>query len=70
PSLAGIADRGWHRVTGQSAQEYIRNSILHPSDYIVAGFTDVMQKNFADLLSSADLDAVIAYLMQFGEPGN
>ncbi len=70
PSLAGIADLGGQRVTGQSAQEYIRNSILHPSDYIVAGFTDVMQKNFADLLSSAELDTVIAYLMQFGEPGN
>jgi len=67
PSLAGIADRAWHRVIGLGAAEYIRNSILHPSDYLVEGFADVMQKNFADLLSSSDIDALIAYLMQFGE---
>lgn len=63
PSLHGIADRAWYRVIGQGPQEYIRNSILNPSDYVVEGFADVMQKNFGDTLTSADLDDLIAFLM-------
>ena len=63
PSMAGIPDRAAERVEGQSAQEYLRTSILHPSDYVVEGFADVMQKNFADVISSRELDALIAYLM-------
>jgi cytochrome c2 len=63
PSLAGIPERAAERVDGQSAQEYLRISILNPSDYVVEGFADVMQKNFADVISSRELDALIAYLM-------
>lgn len=63
PSMAGIAARAGQRVSGQSAEAYMRNSILNPSDYVVEGFADVMQKNLADVLSSQDVDAVIAYLI-------
>lgn len=65
PSLWGIADTGWYRVPGLSPQEYIRNSILNPSDYIVEGFPDVMQKNLGEMLTSTDLDNIIAFLMTF-----
>ncbi len=67
PSLWGIADRGWHRVTGKSPEQYIRESVLHPSDYVVAGFQDVMQKNLGEKLSAADLDHLINFLMQYKE---
>jgi nitric oxide reductase subunit C len=63
PSLAGIATRAATRVPGQSAEQYIRNSILHPSDYVVDGFRDAMQKNFADVLSSDQINGLIAFLM-------
>jgi nitric oxide reductase subunit C len=63
PSMAGVAERAGQRVSDQSAEEYMRNSILNPSDYVVEGFADVMQKNLADVLSSQDVDAVIAYLI-------
>jgi cytochrome c2 len=63
PSLATIRDVAAGRVPGQSAQNYIRNSILNPSDYIVADFPDVMQKNFGDVVSSREVDALIAFLM-------
>src|SRR5690606_25909635 len=61
PSFWNIANHAAERVDGQSAEAYLRNSILYPSEYIVEGFQDVMQKNFAEVLSSQDINAVIAY---------
>ena len=63
PGMLGIADRASERVAGQSAEDYIRNSIINPSDYVVDGFADVMQRNFAEQLSSDDITNIIAYLM-------
>jgi mono/diheme cytochrome c family protein len=67
PSLWGIADRAWHRIPGLTPQQYIRNSVLDPSELVVDGFQDVMQKNLAEMLSSDDLDALEAFLMTFEE---
>lgn len=67
PSLAGIADRAWHRIGGVPPQEYIRESILNPSAYLVDGFQDVMQKNFAEVLTSDDINDLIAFLMTLEE---
>ena len=63
PSLAGVANRAGNRVAGLSAEEYIRNSIVHPSDFIVPGFQDVMQKNFGDVLTSDQINDLIAFLL-------
>jgi nitric oxide reductase subunit C len=63
PSLAGIASRASSRVAGLSAEEYIRTSIVHPGDFIVTGFQDVMQKNFGDVLTSDQINDLIAFLM-------
>ena len=70
PSFWNIANRAAERVEGQDAETYIRESILNPSDYIVEGFQDVMQKNLAEVLSSDDINALIAYLMTFDEEVN
>jgi nitric oxide reductase subunit C len=63
PSLAGIATRAASRISGLSAEEYIRNSMVNPSDYVVEGFPDVMAKNLALVLSSQDIADLVAYLM-------
>ncbi|MBZ0277164.1 MAG: cytochrome c [Anaerolineae bacterium] len=63
PSLAGIASRAGTRVPGMSAEEYLRNSILNPSDYVVDGFQDVMVKNFGTQLSADQINDIIAFLM-------
>lgn len=65
PTLWGIADTAWYRVPGMSPQDYIRDSILNPGAYVVEGFADVMQKNLGEMLSSTDVDHVIAFLMTF-----
>ncbi len=64
PSLAGIATRGSERIEGMDAQAYIRNSILDPSAYTVAGFPEgVMPGTLKDELTAEQLDAVVAYLL-------
>jgi len=67
PSLWGIADQGWYRGPGLSPQQYIRESVLHPSDYLVEGFPDVMQKTLGEKLSADELDGLIAFLMTYTE---
>ena len=72
PSLMGIADRAGTRVPGQSAAEYLRNSILHPNDYLVpntdtrvfaAGGDSLMFQQYADYLSDDDVNNLVAYLL-------
>lgn len=65
PSFWNIANYAGERVEGEGAETYIRNSILYPSEFVVEGFQDVMQKNFAEVLSSEDIAAITAYLMTF-----
>lgn len=65
PTFWDIANTAGERVAGEDAETYIRNSILYPSDYVLEGFADVMQKNFAEVLSSDDISAITAYLLTF-----
>lgn len=64
PSMAGIASRAGDRVAGQSAEEYIRTSILHPDDYVVEGFAPgVMVQVWEDELTEEQVDNLVAYLL-------
>ncbi|MBZ0286921.1 MAG: PQQ-dependent sugar dehydrogenase, partial [Anaerolineae bacterium] len=69
PSLYGLADRAGTRVAGLSAEEYVRQSILHPNDYIVEGFSaNFMYQNYAADLSDEDVNALIAYVLTLKQP--
>ena len=63
PSLAGVATRAETRLDGYDARDYIETSILNPSLYVVDGFKDVMPKNFGKDLTSADFNAIVAFLL-------
>ena len=63
PSLAGIATRAGTRIAGESAEAYIRNSLINPGDYVVDGFSNVMAQNLGDALSSDQINDIIAFLM-------
>lgn len=64
PSLQHIATTAKTRVANQSAEDYIHNSILMPSAYRVAGYeTGTMVPNYAASLSTAQVDALVAFLM-------
>lgn len=64
PDLTHIATIAQTIVPGQSAEEYIHESIVDPSAYVVEGFPDnVMPKNFAELISQEQMDDLIAFLL-------
>jgi len=63
PGLLNIRIRAADRVEGETVEEYIRNSILHPSDFVVEGFPDMlMPQTYADILTDEQIDNLIAYL--------
>lgn len=63
PGMLGLGERAATRVEGLSATEYLRNSILHPSDYVVENFPDLlMPQVYADLFTEEQINNLIAYL--------
>lgn len=62
PDLSRIGSVGGSRSAGQTADEYIRRSIVSPGDFIVPGYNDVMPRGLARSLSEADLDALVLFL--------
>jgi caa(3)-type oxidase subunit IV len=63
PPFSGMVDRADSRVRGESAQQYIHQSIVDPSAYVVAGYQDMMPKDFAQKFSNEQIDALVAYIM-------
>ena len=62
PSLAGIGSRAADRVPGMSAEEYLRQSILHPDAFVVPGFDGGRMPSWKGLLSDGQVDVLVRYL--------
>lgn len=64
PGLQNVSVRGETRVAGLSAVEYIRQSIMEPSAYVVEGYPDMlMPQVYASIFTDAQIDDLVAYLM-------
>ncbi len=64
PGLHGIPARAAERVEGESAEEYIYNSIVHPNDYIVEDYTEnLMPQNYSEIYTEQENYDLAAYLM-------
>jgi mono/diheme cytochrome c family protein len=64
PSMAGIASRAGSTVAGQSADDYLHDSILHPDAYLVEGFpAGTMPQVWGDELTDEQVDQLVAYLL-------
>jgi hypothetical protein len=51
------------RVSGLSAEEYIRESIITPTAFLVEGFSPVMPTTLGTDLTPQQIDDVIAFLL-------
>lgn len=66
PNLRLINETAPERVAGISAEEYIRQSIVNPNEFVVDGYAaDIMFQTYSDILTDEDIDALIAYLKTF-----
>lgn len=63
PGLLNVSIRAETRVPGQSAYDYIHESIVNPSAYVVEGFPDnLMPKIYAEIFTEQQINDIIAYL--------
>lgn len=64
PNLHGIATVAGTRVPGQSAEEYLRMSIVAPNDYIVEGYQPgIVARTYDTLLTDAQINDLVAYML-------
>lgn len=64
PSLANVGTEAGSRVSGLSAEEYLRQSILEPGDFVVEGFGGgIMPGGYSSELSDEQVDDLVAYLL-------
>jgi mono/diheme cytochrome c family protein len=64
PSLAGVGSLAGEQVSGLSAEEYLRQSILEPNAHLVEGFSaNIMPLVWSDVLTEEQVDDLIAFLM-------
>ncbi len=69
PYLYGIANVAAERVEGESAVEYLFNSIKHPNDFIAPPQGDrewgagVMPQSWSQILTDDDIYHIVAYLL-------
>jgi cytochrome c551/c552 len=63
PSFSGLAERAGERRPPLSAADYIYESIIDPSAYLVEGYSPSMPQDFAERLSDQEIGDIIAYLL-------
>jgi hypothetical protein len=64
PSLSEIGSEAGSRVSGLSAEEYLRQSILEPDAYLVEGFgAGLMPASLAGELTAQQMSDLVAYML-------
>jgi cytochrome c553 len=64
PSHAGIGTAAASRVSGQSAEDFLKESITAPEAHITEGFVaGVMYPNYGKDLSEQEINDLVAYML-------
>lgn len=72
PNLSNIGVDGATRIEGYSSEEYIHESLLEPNAFIAPNcptgpcLPNLMVQNLGDILTTEELDAIVAYLVTLG----
>jgi cytochrome c oxidase subunit 2 len=64
PALDGVGGRAASIVPGQSAEEYIRTSIVKPNAFVTPNYQPVMPGDYSQRMSDKDVDALVQYLLE------
>ena len=63
PDLTHIATVGGTRISGLSAEEYIRQSINDPTSLVVDGFAPLMPPNIRSAITDEAMEDLVAFLL-------
>ncbi len=63
PGMKGFGARAGSRVEGESAEQYVQESIIHPASFVVSGFPNAMYNQYGSQLSPQDIADLTAYLL-------
>lgn len=64
PSHAGMGTRAATAVSGQSAEDYLRESITNPNAHVTEGYAQgVMYQNYGTDLTEQEINDLVAFLM-------
>ncbi|MEW5986214.1 MAG: c-type cytochrome [Chloroflexota bacterium] len=66
PDLAGVGGRAATTVPGQSAEEYLHESLVNPCAFVVSGFDCIMPQTLLQTLGPAKITALVAFLQSQG----
>lgn len=64
PNMGNLNDNAQQRVAGQTAQEYVHNSIVNTNAFVVDGYTpNIMPQNFSQLMSEEEINGLVDWLL-------
>ncbi len=63
PNLTKIGETAATRQPGLSAEQYLRESIVNPSAFMVEGYQPIMPATFGQTLNQQQLEDLIAFLL-------
>jgi cytochrome c553 len=64
PNLSNIGNRAANTVPGQSAEDYLRTSIVEPDAYLAGGFQEgIMYREYKTKLSEQEIADLVAYML-------
>ncbi len=63
PPFEGVGSRAETRRPPLNAAEYLYESIIHPTAFVVEDYTGSMPQNFAERLTDEQIGDIIAYLL-------
>lgn len=63
PPQYNIHEIAGSRVEGQTAEEYVYESIVNPGAYLVEGYQNLMPGNFADQMTEEEIQGLVAWFL-------
>jgi len=63
PALGKIGTQAALRMEGHGARQYIEKAILHPGEYVLEGYPNVMPPDYDKKLSGQEIDELVVYLL-------
>jgi len=64
PTMIGISSRAAVEITpDQTVEDYLRESILNPNQFLVPGYRNIMYGEYAKHFSEQDITDIIGYIL-------